>query len=50
MVVFGFGRGAGTKALLRTPQEFIITLLDSRAPDAASHASIATHLSRLLKP
>jgi hypothetical protein len=50
MVVFGFGRGAGTKALLRTPQEFVIGLIESVAPDALGHATVARLMARWIEP
>ena len=48
MVVFGFGRGPGTKALLREPREFVLSLIEGAVSDAASHARVAAAIESYL--
>jgi hypothetical protein len=48
MVVFGFGRGAGTKPLLREPREFLVSLIEHRVRTTADHTNIAAQIERRL--
>jgi hypothetical protein len=48
MVVFGFGRGPGTKALLRERHEFVVSLIEGTVTNATAHARVAAVLQSRL--
>jgi hypothetical protein len=49
MVVFGFGRDQGAKALLHGPERFLVGFYDRSIRNMGDHQKFKDHIERLIQ-